>query len=182
MPKPYGGERPTIVCAGNSERGRDFAARNADMMFTSVHGDDEEISASVIALKKSAQSYGNAIGVFTNVAVVCRPTRKEAEDYYRYFAVEMADRQAVENLLTGRGIDTRNMPADAYEKLLQRTAGGHGALPIVGDPDDVAEQFVRLNEFGMDALAMGFANYLDQLPYFRDEVLPRLVDAELRTA
>jgi alkanesulfonate monooxygenase SsuD/methylene tetrahydromethanopterin reductase-like flavin-dependent oxidoreductase (luciferase family) len=182
MPKPHGGDRPTIVCAGNSERGRDFAARNADMMFTSVRGDDGEIRASLNALKKRAQGYGNEIGVFTNVAVVCRPTRKEAEDYYHYYAVEMADRQAVENLLTGRGADTRDMPVEAYEKLLRRTAGGHGALPIIGDPAEVAAEFVRLNECGMDALAIGFANYLDHLPYFRDEVLPRLVDAGVRAA
>jgi FMNH2-dependent dimethyl sulfone monooxygenase len=64
--------------------------------------------------------------------------------------------------------------------LRQRAGGGNGAYPIVGDPDQVAAQFLRLHEAGIDAFAMGFANYVDHLPYFRDEVLPRLAEAGVR--
>ena len=181
MPKPYGGDRPMIVCAGNSDRGRDFAARNADMMFTSIRVEIEEVPAIVGALKKAARGYGNEIGVFTNVTIVCRPTRKEAEEYYHYYAVDTADREAAENLVVGRGLDKRDLSEQAFDQLLERTAGGHGALVIIGDPDEVAARMVQLNECGIDALAMGFANYLDHLPYFRDEVLPRLADAGVRT-
>ena len=39
----------------------------------------------------------------------------------------------------------------------------------------------RLSGCGISALAMGFTNYLEHFPYFRDEVLPRLVHAGLRT-
>ncbi|GIT69286.1 MAG: hypothetical protein Ct9H300mP27_03900 [Chloroflexota bacterium] len=35
-PKPYAGQPPTILCAGYSEQGRDFAARNAGKMFTAI--------------------------------------------------------------------------------------------------------------------------------------------------
>jgi dimethylsulfone monooxygenase len=61
-----------------------------------------------------------------------------------------------------------------------RAAGGNGALPIVGDPDDVATMMKRLSECGISALAMGFTNYLEHFPYFRDEVLPRLAREGLR--
>ena len=53
-------------------------------------------------------------------------------------------------------------------------------MPIVGDPDYVAALMTRLSECGIAALAMGFTNYLDEFPYFRDEVLPRLTDEGLR--
>jgi alkanesulfonate monooxygenase SsuD/methylene tetrahydromethanopterin reductase-like flavin-dependent oxidoreductase (luciferase family) len=180
MPKPYDDDRPMIVCAGNSDRGRDFAARNADMMFTGVRVDRDALTGTVASLKKMAKAYGNKIGVFTNVYVVCRPTRKEAEEYHHYYAVEMADTEAAENMVIGRGLDQREMPDHVRDMLRLRAAGGNGALPVIGDPDEVTARMVQLHECGIDALAMGFANYLDHLPYFRDEVLPRLVSAGLR--
>ena len=39
---------------------------------------------------------------------------------------------------------------------------------------------LRLNEAGIDALALGLPNYLMHFPYFRDEVLPRLERLGLR--
>jgi len=61
-----------------------------------------------------------------------------------------------------------------------RAAGGNGALPIIGDPDHVVAMMKRLSECGISALAIGFTNYLEDFPYFRDEVLPRLVNEGLR--
>jgi alkanesulfonate monooxygenase SsuD/methylene tetrahydromethanopterin reductase-like flavin-dependent oxidoreductase (luciferase family) len=93
-----------IVCAGNSQRGRDFAARNADMMFTNIRTDFDQVPENTSALRKMAAAYQREIGVFSNVAVVCRPTRKEAEEYFQYYAVEHADGEAVENMIVGRGL------------------------------------------------------------------------------
>lgn len=180
MPKPWSGARPMVVCAGNSERGREFAARNADMMFTAIRSDLSAVPGNIATLKAMARGYGKEIGVFTNVAIVCRPTVREAEAYHHYYAVEMADMEAAENMVVGRGLDQRTMPDEVRRALRLRAAGGNGALPVIGDPHRVAAELARLHEFGIDACAMGFANYLDQFPYFRDEVLPRLADAGLR--
>jgi FMNH2-dependent dimethyl sulfone monooxygenase len=182
MPKPVGDERPMIVCAGNSDRGRDFAARNADMMFTAIRMDLDDLPGNVAALKSMASNYDKDIGVFSNVYVVCRPTRKEAEGYHHYYAVEMADRDAAANMVAGRGLAKREMPREVRDMLQLRAAGGNGAFPIIGDPDEVAAQMKRLSDCGIDALAMGFANYLDHVPYFVQEVLPRLENLGLRTS
>ena len=64
--------------------------------------------------------------------------------------------------------------------LRQRAGGGNGAYPIVGNPDTVAAKLLMLHGAGIDAFAMGFANYVEHLPYFRDEVLPRLESARVR--
>ena len=181
-PKPYGGGRPMVVCAGNSDRGRDFAARNADMMFTNIRTDLDDVPRNTAALKAMAAAYNRDIGVFSNVAVVCRPSKKEAEEYFRYYAVENADREAVENMIVGRGLNKPGIPEERLQIFRQRAGGGNGALPIIGDPDDVVAMMKRLSECGVSALAMGFANYLEHFPYFRDEVLPRLVRAGLRSA
>ena len=179
-PKPYGGGKPMIVAAGNSPRGREFAARNADMMFTNLRGDISEVAGNVAALRELASGYNRDIGVFSNVAIVCRPTKKEAEEYYRYYAIENADWDAVEILIEGRGLKKPGITEEALQAARIRAAGGNGALPIVGAPDDIVALMKRLYDGGVTALAMGFTNYLEHFPYFRDEVLPRLVREGLR--
>jgi alkanesulfonate monooxygenase SsuD/methylene tetrahydromethanopterin reductase-like flavin-dependent oxidoreductase (luciferase family) len=49
-----------------------------------------------------------------------------------------------------------------------------GGVPIVGDPDHVATELAKLNESGLRGIAISMVNYADELPYFAQEVLPRL--------
>ena len=53
-------------------------------------------------------------------------------------------------------------------------AQGMGGLPIVGDPDDVARQLADLSKAGLTGIGISLVNYIDELPYFCDEVLGRL--------
>lgn len=180
-PKPYAGERPMLVCAGASDDGKKFAVRNADMLFTAIRGGPDEVPGSVAALKALAAAQGRDIGVFTNVYVVCRKTKKEAEEFHHYYAVEMADRDAAETMVVERGLDKPGVPEERRRAFRVRAAGGNGAWPIIGDPDDCARQMRELSERGIAALAIGLANYLDDLPYFAAEVLPRLERMGLRS-
>ena len=181
-PKPASASRPMIVSAGSSDRGREFAARNSDMMFTGIHAAPDKVARDIADLKARAGGYGRDIGMFTNCYIVCRPTSAEAAEYHDYYALEMADTAAVETLLAGRRSRGQydGLPEDVRRGLRQRAGGGNGAYPIVGNPDEVTAQLIELHRAGIDAFAMGFANYTDHLPYFRDEVLPRLADAGLR--
>jgi alkanesulfonate monooxygenase SsuD/methylene tetrahydromethanopterin reductase-like flavin-dependent oxidoreductase (luciferase family) len=61
-----------------------------------------------------------------------------------------------------------------------RFAGGHGGYPVIGSPDDVAEKLIQLNEIGFAGTSLTFVNFLSELPYFVDEVLPRLERAGVR--
>jgi alkanesulfonate monooxygenase SsuD/methylene tetrahydromethanopterin reductase-like flavin-dependent oxidoreductase (luciferase family) len=45
---------------------------------------------------------------------------------------------------------------------------------VVGDPDEVARTLAELAEGGLRGIGISFVNYADELPYFCDEVLPRL--------
>ena len=179
-PKPFGGGRPLVVCAGNSPRGRDFAARNADMMFTNIRSGMDQVEANTSELRALAAAYHRPIGVFTNVAVICRGTEKEAEEYFHYYAVENADQEAVENMVEGRGLNKPGQSEEERWAIRRRAAGGNGALPIIGTPDQVAETMRGLSQSGVTALAMGFVNYLEHFPYFQQEVLPRLARWGLR--
>jgi len=59
-------------------------------------------------------------------------------------------------------------------------AQGMGGLPIVGDPDHVATQIADLSKPGLTGIAISLVNYLDELPYFVDEVIGRLERMGLR--
>jgi len=114
------------------------------------------------------------------VAVVtCRPTRREAEEYYRHWAIDSADWAAVDRIMAMRGVTREAFPDDFEERRLHQ-ANGMGGVPVTGDPDDVARELAQLAATGAKGIALSFVNYLDELPLFRDEVMPRLARLELR--
>jgi FMNH2-dependent dimethyl sulfone monooxygenase len=55
-----------------------------------------------------------------------------------------------------------------------------GSYSIRGDADHVARELKALHDAGFDGVAMGFVNYLDELPFFVREVVPRLQAMGLR--
>jgi FMNH2-dependent dimethyl sulfone monooxygenase len=178
-PKPVQRPRVPILNAGHSPRGRRFATQHADVMFFGV-SDVETSAAEVGRLKSELGATGRSVGVYTNSFIVCRPTRKEAEEYYHWYAVENADDGAVETMLRGRGYLNRGLPPEAIARMRKRLAGGNGGYPFIGTPDDCAAEMQRISAIGIDGLALGFVNGLKYLPYIRDEVLPRLARLGLR--
>lgn len=178
-PKPYGAGRPAVMNAGASVEGRDFAARNCDVHFTSLIS-TEQGAEEVKNFRKLGRDYGRNAGVYTFSYVVCRLTRKEAQDYHAYYADAEADWVATENLMTSIGLKTHTFPAEMVGQLRSRFAGGHGALPLIGAPDDVVAGLKAIADAGLGGTSVAFVNYLDEFPYFRDEVLPRLEKLGLR--
>jgi alkanesulfonate monooxygenase SsuD/methylene tetrahydromethanopterin reductase-like flavin-dependent oxidoreductase (luciferase family) len=183
-PKPYGETRPLIMNAGSSGDGRAFALRNCDAFFTTVRTQSriqagvDEAAAAVAAAKAEARSNGREIEVYTVGIIVCRPTRAEAEDYHRYCTDTHADWDAVNNMLAMKGLLSR--PPEELEKLRRQRVNGASGLPLIGSPDDVAAGLQRVSEAGFRGIAVSFVNYAAELPYFRDEVLPRLERLGLR--
>jgi len=112
--------------------------------------------------------------------ITCRPTRSDAEAYYYYSVVENADWTSVDEILAAKHITADRVPADQFQTLRRQQANGMGGLPLVGDPDDVASQLAQLASAGLRGIGVSFVNYLDELPYFCAEVLPRLERLGLR--
>jgi len=184
-PKPYGGTRPLIMNAGASGEGRAFALRNCDAWFTTVRLETleqaslEEASAHILSAKAEARASGHDIDAYTVGIVICRPTRREAQEYHRYIAEECADWDAVDNIIELRARN-RELPKDV-DKLRRELANGKGGLLFIGDPDDVAGWLSKLSAAGFTGCGMSFVNYADDFPFFRQEVLPRLEDQGLRS-
>jgi alkanesulfonate monooxygenase SsuD/methylene tetrahydromethanopterin reductase-like flavin-dependent oxidoreductase (luciferase family) len=178
-PKPVSRQRPMVVCAGTSGRGREYAVKNADMLFHTFY-DYEKFRKDCADLRNAGRVMGRDVGLFTNIGVVCRPTQKEAEEYHHFYAVEHADTEACRIMMVERGIDTDDISEEDRRRFHMRAATANGATPVVGDPDSVAEQLAKLSEAGADAVAVGLPNYLKDLPIIVEEVLPRLEHRGLR--
>jgi alkanesulfonate monooxygenase SsuD/methylene tetrahydromethanopterin reductase-like flavin-dependent oxidoreductase (luciferase family) len=180
-PKPVGGMRPLIMNAGASPAGRAFALRNCDAFFTNAMGLSVDQQAKVVMLAKDeARSLGRDLDVYTVGVITCRPTQREAEDYYRYSIVENADWTSVDDILVAKGISPDQMPAEEFQKQRFMQANGMSGLPIVGSPDRVVMELATLARAGLRGIGISFVNFIDELPYFCAEVLPRLEKMGLR--
>jgi len=178
-PKTYGASTPLIMNAGQSPEGKGFALRNCDGFFTSFREHDVNKSKEFVAsYKAEARAIGREFDVFTQGHIVCRPTRKEAEDYYHYFTTEAVDFGAIEESLRLKGITRENTPDyDERRRVLPLMSIGY---PIVGTPDDVAEKLARIHGAGITGIGFSLVNYLDELPFLGQELLPRLAKMGLR--
>jgi FMNH2-dependent dimethyl sulfone monooxygenase len=172
---------PPVMSAGFSPKGRDFAARAADVLFTTMTELDQ--GPGLIAdIKSYVARYDRKVDIYTMSHVVCRPTRKEAEDFYYYFAEEMADRDAIEH----RKVVKPNQGGRPFGTRFTRATGKSyvgsypGAYPMVGTPDEIVEEMQRMSALGLTGTSVSFLNYLDEIPYFLDEVVPRMERVGLR--
>jgi alkanesulfonate monooxygenase SsuD/methylene tetrahydromethanopterin reductase-like flavin-dependent oxidoreductase (luciferase family) len=174
-PKPYGGTRPLIMNAGASPVGRAFAIRNCDAFFTQADRTSMDSSAAKVkAAKVEAAAQGKELDVYTVGVVTCRRTQKEAEEYYRYALIEQGDWSAVDGILARKKISVATVGEEEFQRQRQGYVNGMGGLMMIGDPDQIAATLADLSKAGLRGIGFSFVNYLKELPFFCDEVLPRL--------
>ena len=184
--------RPPIMSAGFSLPGREFAAQAADLLFTSV-ASLAQLPAIVESVRGYAERYRRRIDVYASSHIVCRPSRREAEDFYRYFAYEKADHAALANFRKKKAA-TASTDVASVQKMDMIDApparpGGPtypgsypGSYCFVGTPDDIAAEMTQMHAMGLSGTSIAFLNYLTEMPYFLQEVLPRLQRAGLRSS
>lgn len=177
-PKPMRGTVPILNAAG-SPQGRGFATENADFLFTPAI-DLERSKSEIAELKQQAAGKGRRVEVLTFSHVICRPTEAEAQEFMHETAVANSDTAAVDNLVRLQFAHAHSFPHDLLAQIKHLFAMGHGGYPLVGTPDQVAEGIGRLKAAGFAGTTLSFVDYLDEFPYFRDEVLPRLDRAGIR--
>jgi dimethylsulfone monooxygenase len=184
FPKPFGGTRPLIMNAGSSDVGQAYAVRNCDAFFVATAGSRTSLAgnaAKVEQVKAAANQLGREIEVYTVGQVICRPTQKEADEYYRHVNIDSADWAAIDGMLANRKITPQTIPAEEYDlKRRYFAANAVGGYPFVGTPDRIAEELGFISKAGVRGIGLSFVNFLNEVPYFCDEVLPRLVHQGVR--
>jgi FMNH2-dependent dimethyl sulfone monooxygenase len=166
--------------AGTSQTGRAYALRNCDALFTAVRYPSLEHAArEVTEMKAAATALGRAIDVYTVGEIVCRPTRAEAQEYFRWWTEEAADWGAVDYMLSLKSVKRETDP-ERYHKMRKALVHGQSGFPMIGSPDDVADELAHISAAGFTGIGFSFVNYLNELPFFAQEVLPRLQRLGLR--
>lgn len=176
-PKPYGGERPMVISAGHSHRGRQFAMEHADALFTAItemRNAREELSTA-----RAASTDDEYVPIYGSSHLCARATRKEAEEYYHYIVHELGDWTGMDDNLANwlRG---RTVPIADLERLKERLISGVGTFLAIGSYDDVVETYRLLHEAGLDGVAVGMFDYIADTERLRDEILPRMERVGLR--
>ncbi len=183
-PKPYGDSRPLIMNAGSSDVGQAFALRNCDAFFVATSTSRTSLAGSAVKVaevKTAAQKLGRDIEVFTVGQVICRPTQQEADEYYQHVNIDNADWGAIDGMLANKSITPQTIAPEEYEKKRRFFAANSiGGYPFVGTPDRIAEELTVISQAGVRGIGLSFVNFLDEVPYFCDEVLPRLQRAGVR--
>lgn len=176
-PKPYGGEAPMLISAGHSSRGRSFAIRHADALFTSFT--EAENLAHELRTARAASQDGERVPIYASGHLITRPTQKECDEYYHYLVYELGHWEGVEETVALRN-QHRTMPVGSIQRLRERVISGNGTYCVRGGYDEVAQQFKELHEAGLDGMAIALVDYVADFPAVRDEILPRLERLGLR--
>lgn len=177
-PKPIQ-PRPVVVNAGVSPAGVEFSARYADFNFT-VFDNEEHATQYVRKIRQKAwDNYQRQIGMLTVCVVVCRDTEAEAKAAYQSI-LDNADWLTTKNYVTSQGVNLDAMDESARKELLEKSAAGAGSRPLVGTPEQVVEGFASIKRAGIDCVLIGLIDYVEELKYFEERVLPLMKQKGLR--
>jgi alkanesulfonate monooxygenase SsuD/methylene tetrahydromethanopterin reductase-like flavin-dependent oxidoreductase (luciferase family) len=183
-PKPIQYPYPAIMNAGASERGRHFAVKNCDLVYTVIRtGGVEECRAHVQAYHRLARdTYGRDIKVWTLANIVQGETEKEAREFYNYYVRQQGDWAAARNMVEIFSLETneRNVKPERVKPLQEAFIQGWGGLPVVGTREQVVDTLTNLSRAGLDGVLVAFPRYEEGLRDFRDKTYPLLKQAGLR--
>jgi dimethylsulfone monooxygenase len=180
-PAPVQQPRPVTLSAAFSPAGRRFAAKTSDFLFTTFRS-FETVKPHIAEIEGHASEAGREVGVLTTTHVVCRETEAEAHQYYRFYAEENADADAVTFHQRMKEAHYGAVEPDVMQLERRRYAGGTGSYPLVGTPEQIADEMIAMHELGLAGVTVSFVNFNDELPFFVERVLPLLEQAGLRGA
>lgn len=166
-PKPLSRPRPTLIAAGQSDRGFDFATTHADACFISGATHEERRSHSRRARETAARK-GGRTKVYAMCIVIHDETDAKAEakaDYYD----EGRDLGAILAQLKSWGIP----------EIRARTMAGEAKAthnyPVIGSPATVRERLEEYMTYSeLEGVMLIFPDYKEGLEMIGSEVLPQL--------
>ena len=177
-PKPVQGGDLPVFQGGNSEAAREMAARVSDYYFmngNTIEGFKEQIED----VEARAEKYGREVKFAANGFAIIRDTEEEAHQLLRDI-VSNADVEAVEGF-KGAVKEAKGMWANSsFEDLVQYNDGFKTGL--IGTPEQVADQIIRLKEIGIEIVLTGHFHYEEDLQRFGEQVIPLVQEKEKHLA
>jgi alkanesulfonate monooxygenase SsuD/methylene tetrahydromethanopterin reductase-like flavin-dependent oxidoreductase (luciferase family) len=181
-PKPLQKPRPAIMCAGASAKGREFAARFADVNFINLDAHDlDGMRARVQASRKTAWDLcKREIQVWTNAYIFQGETEAEARAFYNEAVFKKGDWEGVENLVNTMGINSQSIPPAVLQTLKEHFIAGWVGYPLVGTKEQVVDGLSMLHQAGFDGIVLTWPRYIEGMQQFKDVTFPLVQQAGLR--
>jgi alkanesulfonate monooxygenase SsuD/methylene tetrahydromethanopterin reductase-like flavin-dependent oxidoreductase (luciferase family) len=183
-PKPIQKPYPAIMNAGSSERGRHFATKNCDLVYTLLRSHDvDALTAHVGAYHKLArETYGRTVRVWTLATIVQAETEREAKQFYQYYVHEQGDFAAAGNVVAAMAaeINERRYTPEQLRAMTEVFVAGWGGYPLIGTKEQIVDGLAAFSRIGLDGVLLSWPRYLDGMREFRDVTFPLVVQAGLR--
>ena len=180
LPKPIQRPGPAIMNAGNSETGRNFAAKYSDISFTHFQADEESWAPHIAAYRANGRdNYGRDLQVWTHGYVVIGETDEDALDYLNNYAETHADQPWIDAWIDQLSEGAAKIRPEQLVHMTRNWAAG-GGFPLVGAPATIADTLARLSNAGLDGILLTAVVPEAMLDRFAREVTPLLEQAGLR--
>lgn len=171
---------PVLVSAGNSPAGQAFSAKYCDFNLISFGTFEEARQISRNVRRMAREDYGRETGIMTYGYLICRDTEKEALQAQAEI-IDRADWGAANNMMSGLAIGSDAFTAQVAS-MRERYILGWGGYPFVGSPEQVVETFKQASDAGIDGVVFGLLDYVEEMEYIDNAVLPLMREAELRVS
>lgn len=169
---------PVLFQAGASEKGRDFAAKHAEAVFTTIANNIPELKTFVSDIRSRAEKYGRDpedVKIFPAIVPIVGKTEAEAQAKYEELTSYLSYEGTVALLSGHTGVDFSKYDPDQYVENLETDAShgflqkytvastskqwtvreavlhhglGIGATKIVGTPEQIADELAAMANEG----------------------------------
>jgi alkanesulfonate monooxygenase SsuD/methylene tetrahydromethanopterin reductase-like flavin-dependent oxidoreductase (luciferase family) len=184
QPKPIQEPYPAIMNAGSSERGRHFACKHCDLVFTNIRTHDIATNTAHVAgyYRLAREEYGREVRVWSNATIIQAETEKEARDFYKYYVHEKGDWAAARHVIDTMGaeINARDYPEERRKAMAEMMISGWGGFPLIGTKEQIVDGLMTLSKIGLDGVLLSWPRYIEGMREFRDVTYPLLKQAGLR--
>ncbi|WP_138755652.1 LLM class flavin-dependent oxidoreductase [Paenibacillus sinopodophylli] len=168
-PKPVQSPRPEIICAGQSEKGMGFTIDEGDACF--IGGRDlEELAAVSRRAKEMATERNKTIKTYAMFTIVPGETDELAEERIKTYQ-EGADVGAIKGMLRSYGLE----PDGRENSMVARAKSAFMTETISGSLETIVARIRHIIEVtGIDGMMLTFPDYIEDLQFFGERVLPAL--------
>lgn len=178
-PRPVQKPHPFLICAGTSDEGFRFTAREANYSFltgvTPQHTKERSRR-----MKEIAAEYGRTIKTATTLLPIIGENDADAERRWSYYQ-DGVDHAAIASIAGYYGNKDRQSAKDRIEKMA-RDVSFTGKM-LAGSPQTIADFIEDLVvDGGIDSVQLLFPDYIQGLKTFHAEVMPLLQRRQLRAA
>ncbi|MFT5414598.1 MAG: alkanesulfonate monooxygenase SsuD [Gammaproteobacteria bacterium] len=165
-PKPVQQPHPPIYIGGESEQGRRFGARMADVFL--INGRPlHDVKEIVYDVRRLAAGYGRELRFGISAFVICRESESAAQAEFE----RLVDLRNTE--IVGADKDVVMLQAVPYGKAEVGTNGGiHAGL--VGTAEQIAERMRAFEAIGIETFLLQFHPTVEEIERFGEHVMPLL--------